>query len=922
MKTENQHLSKPEQFESTINGTNDNIGNLTKKADNLKIIFLFGFILMAVISGFYIRNTWITQKIAIEKRVIKATKTYTSLLDEEMLKSLKGMPEDEGTSAYQSYKYRLITLIEQNKDIRFAYLYTQRNDKIYFMVDSEPSGSKDLSPPGQEYTEEDPEVHKPFYTGETLITKPATDRWGRWISVLVPIKNHETGKTIAVFGLDYPAGNFYNEAKYHTFTSSIISFLAILILFGFYKLLNKNSKLELEQKKVMLANMKLIEKEIKQKQTDEVLNREWILLRTLIESIPDSIYVKDLDCKKVLANKASWHNMGFEKEEDVIGKNDFDIWPPEIAQPFYDDDQQGMKQGKSIVNREEKIILSNGEINWILTSKLPLFDHDGKIYGLVGIGHNITNRIKAEEELIIAKEQAEAASKAKSEFLANMSHEIRTPLNGVIGFTDLLQSTPLSPIQHQYVQNANISGHLLLSIINDILDFSKIEAGMMDLEIIKTDIVELIGQSTDIIKYGADKKGLEVLLNIDAEMPRFAFVDSIRLKQIFANLMGNAVKFTEKGEIELKVSYEIVGKNQGKFCFSVRDTGIGISEENQIKLFKSFSQADNSTTRKFGGTGLGLVISEMIAQKMGSKINITSELGKGANFYFDIVTEVEYGEKTDTENIQTIKRCFVIDDNENNRTILEHTMSNWGIECVSCDNGLDALKIIETSEPFDVIICDYHMPYIDGLETIKLIREKLKLSPEKLPIILLHSSSDDAELHRKCDELGVRFRLTKPVKSKDLYSYLCNINSPIEVRAAVEIETTQVPSKTPYTLSILIAEDVEMNMMLIKFMIGQLLPEARIIEAIDGNKVVLMWQNEKPDLILMDMQMPEMGGIEATIKIRELENSTEKRVPIIALTAGATQEEKERCMVSGMDDFLTKPIEPDKLSQTLSRFLR
>ncbi|MDO9154980.1 MAG: response regulator [Paludibacter sp.] len=410
-----------------------------------------------------------------------------------------------------------------------------------------------------------------------------------------------------------------------------------------------------------------------------------------------------------------------------------------------------------------------------------------------------------------------------------------------------------------------------------------------------------------------------MLLNIDANMPRYASVDPVRLKQILVNLMGNAVKFTQKGEIELKVSYEEMDNMQGRLSFSVRDTGIGITEEQQTKLFKVFSQADTSITRKYGGTGLGLVISQMIAKKMDSGINIASELGEGATFYFDIVTEVEHGEKMDVAAIQSVKRCFVIDDNENNRIILEHTMANWGIECVSCDNGLTAIKILETAASFDVIICDYHMPYIDGLETIKLIRERLKYTPEKLPIILLHSSSDDAELHKKCDELGVRFRLNKPVKAHELYNYLCNIKRPNETINLVE--NTLAIAKTKVATTILIAEDVAMNMLLVKFLIGKLLPHARIIEATNGNEAVTMWQNDKPDIILMDMQMPEMDGVEATLVIRELEDGTKKRVPIIALTAGALLEEREKCIIAGMNDFLTKPIEPDKLLQALNRFL-
>jgi len=920
MTTDNQYFSKSKKLNSTIPEITDDIVNLTKEANNWKNLFLLGFLVLAVICFFYITNTWATEKAIIEAKAVKETHIAGTMLNGEMLRTLKALPDDEGSVAYMSIKNRLISLTEENKKVRFAYFYTLINGKLFFMVDSEPLTSEDISPAGQEFEEADSIDYKPFITGESIVTKPVTDRWGTWISTLVPINDQQTGKVTAVFGVDYPADDFYNDAKYKTFSSSIISLLSLLILLAFYRIVTKNSKLKLEQQKSILANKKLKEKELEKIKIDEVLNSERMLLRTLIESIPDSIYVKDLECRKVLVNKANCHNMGFETEQEVIGKNDFDIWPPEIAQPFYDDDQQVLKQGKSIVNKEEKFINSKGETTWLLTSKLPLYDEKGNVSGLVGVGHDITYQKQAEKELIIAKEQAEAASKAKSEFLANMSHEIRTPLNGVIGFTNLLLSTPLSAVQMQYVQNANTSGHALLGIINDILDFSKIEAGMMDLEVIKTDMLELISQSADIIKFTADKKGLEILLNIDNNMPRFALVDQVRLKQILANLMGNAIKFTQQGEVELKVNYQTVSESRGKFQFSVRDTGIGISAENQIKLFKSFSQADNSTTRKFGGTGLGLVISEMIAEKMGSKINITSQSDIGSIFYFEIETDVEHGDKITAKKTPTIKRCFVIDDNENNRIILEHTLANWGIECVCCDNGLDALKILETSNSFDVVVCDYHMPYIDGLETIKMIREKLKLTPDVLPVILLHSSSDDAELHRKCDEIGVRCRLTKPMMTQELYSCLCAIKTPSESNKRVE--TTLDTLKTDETITILVAEDVEMNMLLIKFMLGKILPHANVIEAANGLEAVRQWQTESPQLILMDMQMPEMDGVEATLKIRDLEKNTGVCVPIIALTAGALKEEKEKCIAAGMNYFLTKPLDSDKLLLAINEFLK
>jgi PAS domain S-box-containing protein len=541
-------------------------------------------------------------------------------------------------------------------------------------------------------------------------------------------------------------------------------------------------------------------------------------------------------------------------------------------------------------------------------------------------------RKKYNEKLLIeAKLEAEAANKVKSEFVANMSHEIRTPLNGVIGFTDLLKNTPLTPVQQHYLDNANVSGRMLLGIINDILDFSKIEAGMLELETVKTDMVELLENSVDIVKFAASKKNIEMLLDADLCMPRFAWVDSVRLKQILANLLGNAVKFTEQGEVELKVRYASLADGQGKLAVSVRDTGIGISETQKNKLFKAFSQGDSSTTRKFGGTGLGLIISDMIAKKMGSKIHISSIPSEGTTFYFDLVTRFEEGEPLDATPVVAVKRCLVIDDNANNRLIMKNMLLQWQIECETCHNSVEALQRLATSTPFDVVICDYNMPDRDGLETIRIIREQLKLSSEKQPVILLHSSSDDAELHQQCESMGIRFRLTKPVKSRNLFNYLCNLREPeqdlptpdqkleLELELEPEQEQQKLDTKAVKT-KILIAEDVPMNIMLIKILIQKLLPESEIYEATTGLQAVEHYKTIAPDMVFMDVQMPELDGLEATMQIRAIEAATGKHVPIIALTAGALKEEREDCFAAGMDDFIPKPIEPETVKSIFDKF--
>ena len=790
----------------------------------------------------------------------------------------------------------------------------------------------------------------------------------------------------------------------------------------------------------------------KNKQAEELLQNERALFRTIIDLIPDAVYVKDTEGRKILANPREVQFTGKNSEEEIIGKTDENLYPDITAVRALQEDQFVLQTGKSILDLEGTLIDNNGKLHSLLISKVPLRDVHGKITGLVGVTHDISSRKKAEDDLkqistrlslaaraggvgvwdldlvedfllwddqmfslygvdrmyvgqanetriagihpddalavdhqieqaikgekefdtefrviwpdksihniralatvqrddsgkplhiigtnwditeqkkteetlLIAKQESDSANKAKSEFLANMSHEIRTPLNGVIGFTDLLLRSPLNKIQQQYAKNANTSGHSLLGIINDILDFSKIEAGKMELDWIKADIIELAELSSDIVKYHASQKNIELLLNIEQDIPRFALIDPTRLKQILVNLLSNAVKFTETGEVELKITFDKIDELNGIFNFSVRDTGIGISEIQQKKLFRAFSQADSSTTRKFGGTGLGLTISNMLAEKMGSKIEVISELGKGSTFFFTFKTDYENGEKLDLHSLTTINRLLVIDDNDNNRMILEHTCQNWGIEFVGINNGLSAIKLLETSEPFDVIIVDYQMPQINGLDTIRMIREDLHLSSEKQPIILLHSSSDDIEIYEQCKQMGVIFNLTKPIKSTELFHYLKSIHLQPDAVAGSNSAAFQLinenltPDSAPV---ILVAEDVVINMILVTTLIKQMIPNAVIYEAKNGREAFEMTISKKPNLIIMDIQMPEMSGIEATMSIRNFEAGKGSRIPIIALTAGAVKGERERCLEAGMDDFLTKPLEKKLLLRILGNFL-
>jgi PAS domain S-box-containing protein len=588
---------------------------------------------------------------------------------------------------------------------------------------------------------------------------------------------------------------------------------------------------------------------------------------------------------------------------------------------FWKEMEDTIKSGKAW-SGEIKKQTKDGKEYWVYAVIQPIKNEKGQVIEYISIRQDITKRKKAEKNQKIAIKQAKAASKAKSEFLANMSHEIRTPLNGVIGFTELLAKTQLNSVQKEYVKSANISGHTLLGIINDILDFSKIEAGMLELEYVKTDMVVLFENSIEIVKFAAADKELELLLDIDPAMPRFAHIDPIRTKQILANLLGNAIKFTKKGEVALTATYHLLDHKQGEISIAVRDTGIGISEEQKAKLFKSFSQADGSTTRQFGGTGLGLSISQMIAEKMGSKINIDSTPGFGSTFFFEFTTNFEQGENPEATKILDIKRCLIIDDNKSSQRILTKMLQKWQIASICCDNGFEALQKLDDTQPYDAIICDYNMPYINGIESIRMLKDKLKLDLETQPVILLHSSSQNETINQQCEELGIRYRLNKPIKSNDLFTNLSNLHQKQQVIHEIEKEPILKSNTLNNKVKILIAEDNRLNMFLSKTMISELFPNCKIIEAHNGIEAIEQYKNNSPEIIFMDMHMPEIDGIEATKKIRIIEKRTKNHSYIIALTANAMKQEKEKCLAAGMDYFLTKPMESQKIELVLNTYFQ
>ena len=661
---------------------------------------------------------------------------------------------------------------------------------------------------------------------------------------------------------------------------------------------------------------------------EETLSEERKILRALIDNVPDFMYVKDLDCRFLVANLSVARQMGAKTSEELLGKNDFDFYPREIATPFFEDEQRVMRSGQAEVNREEKGLDSHGNVSQVMTTQVPLRDKNGRVTGLVGIGRDITHLKKVQEEMQKAREAAEAASRAKSEFLANMSHEIRTPLNGVMGMTDLALDTELTPEQREYLETVKMSGDSLLTVINDILDFSKIEAGKIDLEELDFDLRDSLEITLKTLALRADEKGLELLCEVAPEVPEVVRGDSSRLRQIVVNLVGNAIKFTDVGEVAVKVQLE---SREGLECicrFTVADTGIGIPVDKRESIFDPFSQADTSTTRKYGGTGLGLTISTRLVHMMGGKIWVESEMGRGSQFHFTVrlgaadAKEIKVGTVAPPELLRGVK-VLVVDDNRTNCRILEGMLTRWQMKPTSVNGGTAALAQLsaarETGDPYNLILTDMHMPDMDGFALVEQIRQEPELATATIMMLTSAGHRGDAA---RCQELGVSAYLLKPIRQSELREAVARVLGAREHDGAIPLITRfslQDAREPEAYLSVLLAEDNLVNQRLVVRLLEK--RGHRVVVAGTGLEALQALEKGSFDLVLMDVQMPELDGLKATAVIREKEKGSGLHQPVVALTAHAMKGDREKCMAGGMDGYLSKPIRPQELDQLLEIYV-
>ena len=648
--------------------------------------------------------------------------------------------------------------------------------------------------------------------------------------------------------------------------------------------------------------------------------------RLVLESAGDAFISMDTSGHITAWNAQAEATFGWSRAEAVGRMVDETIVPPEHRDAYTAGLRRFLETGeRPILNQPIEIsaLHRDGHSFPVELAIWPVASGEG--YTFSAFIRDITERKRTEGELNAAHAQAMEGSRLKSEFLANMSHEIRTPMNGVIGMTGLLLDTPLSPEQREYAETISRSAESLLTIINDILDFSKIEAGKLDIEAIDFDLRTVVEDAAELIAPSAGEKGLELAVMVHPDVPRAVRGDPVRVRQVLVNLLNNAVKFTEAGEVVLRVKSAESSEATEGVRFVVTDTGIGIRPEQRERLFESFTQADASTTRTFGGTGLGLAICRQLAERMGGEIGVESEVGKGSSFWFTCLFEkAQQGPAVPGNGKASLRglRVLLVDDNQTNRAILKQNLQAWAMRPWAGARAGEALaelaRAVAAGDPYELAILDYHMPEMDGIELARAIRADPTIAGTRLVLLTSSARGGDARVAR---EAGIEAFLTKPVRVSALYDCLATLlGRPASDAPAVLVTAhTLVEASGASRAHLLVVDDNPVNQRVAVRMLEKM--GHRVDVADNGLEAVDAATRVPYAAVLMDCQMPEMDGFEATMEIRRREGA-DRHIPIIAMTAGAMAGDEEKCLAAGMDAYISKPVKARALADILGRWVK
>lgn len=647
------------------------------------------------------------------------------------------------------------------------------------------------------------------------------------------------------------------------------------------------------------------------------IQRQEEFFRSLFEYSPVAIVLINMEQKAADCNPAFEALFGYARDE-VVGKDLDTILAPEFAVNQATFLTEQVLRGEAIhwIDQRKR---KDGQLVDVEIFGVPVIVNGARV-GVLGLYHDIS-------ELVLARKAAEAADRAKSEFLANMSHEIRTPMNGIIGMLELALDTPLTAEQQDYLKTALDSAEALLNLLNDILDFSKIEAGKLDLEEIDFDLRVAVESVTASMAPRAEAKGLEMACMVHHNVPALLRGDPARLRQVLLNLVGNAIKFTQRGDIVIRVMLESETQDSATLLFTVSDSGIGIPAERANQIFERFTQVDSSTTRKYGGTGLGLAISKQLVNMMGGTIGVESEPGKGSTFWFTSRFQKQHAGTQPTPIIEEINlkgiRALVVDDNTTNQVILRKMLENIGIRTTVASSGaecIDALLIgVDTNDLYNLVLLDMQMPSMDGEQTLREIKSHPELS--KTVVIVLTSMGKRGDAAR-LEAIGCAGYLLKPIKQTQLYDAIAAVlgrkDAPRKPNTSQLVTRHTLAERKRTGEWILLAEDNPVNQKLAVVMLQKAGYTVDVVE--NGLQAIDAWRSKSYHLILMDVQMPEMDGFEATRYIREHE-APGQHIPIVAMTAHAMSGDRDRCLAAGMDDYLPKPLEREDVLTTLDKWL-